>query len=116
MKEDKTENYLSNYEKAIYTGKRLSKGEELVKKQMLAETLAETLGVEINDTLPDGTVVTLTVAQKLVNETIIDAIKNPSTTKLKDLSVIKGENKNDNSVSIDIKGLFKGIEADDTNS
>jgi len=116
MKEDKVENYLSSYEQAIYSGKRLTKGEELIKKQLIAETLAETLGVEIQEVLPDGTVVNLTVAQKLVNETIIDAIKNPSTTKLKDLSVIKGESKNDNSVSIDVKGLFKGIEADDTNS
>lgn len=90
---------LPQYDKNVYQG-TLSKVDEIKENSMVKKALSKTLGVKVDMRLETGETVVVTIAEILAAETIKDAIKNPSTSKLKDLAAITGELKENVDVNV----------------
>ena len=87
---DKQLDMLPSYDRDIYKGV-YSKTDELKENSMVKKSLSKTLGAKVNMQLETGEIVVVTIADIVAAETVKDAIKNPSTSKLKDLAAITGE-------------------------
>ena len=99
---------LSKSEQAIAKGSKKGYADLLAEGSVIKGTLTKMLGVEISDTLEDGTEINATAIDMIVAATIADAYENPSTTKLKDLTAIMGELKE----KVDIQSNLSKVDED----
>lgn len=91
--------FLPDYDRAMYREAK-SESKELKEAQYIKKSLEKALGCETDVKLDDGTIVKTSIADVIVAETLKDAIKNPNTSKLKDLANINGELKQSVDVNI----------------
>lgn len=90
-------------------------GDKLIQSNIIKNGMKKTLGVTYEEVDEEGNVLTeVSIAQKLINATIEDAIMNPDTRKLKDIANIVGELKEGNSGGVNVNitspvEMFKGI-------
>lgn len=91
---------LPEYDQNIYKGIVGCKTDELKENSMIKKSIGKALGITVEETLETGEKVNVTIADIIVAQTIKDAIKNPSTTKLKDLTAITGELKESVDVTV----------------
>lgn len=96
---DKQLDMLPSYDQNVYKG-AISKTNELKENLMVKKALSKALGVKVDMKLETGEIVMVTIADVLAAETIKDAIKYPSTSKLKDLAAIAGELKENVNVNL----------------
>lgn len=114
-KED--ERYLTDAEYDIYKGIKSARAKQ-VEEMLIKKAVATALGIERDKYLPSGEKIVVTVAEELAAKTIKEALNNPSTSKLKDLSAIMGENKTVVEVQTDkgmdmFLGITKGAKVDE---
>lgn len=84
--------YLTPAERDLFKGLKTKRAKEL-QENGVRKAMSVVLGMESDLTLEDGSVVTITNADRLAARTFQEAMQNPSTTKLKDISHIMGEDK-----------------------
>ena len=108
--------FLSAMDRRVYRSTK-SKGDEIVKSNIIKKSIAKTLGCTIEEIDEEGNLVEVSIAQKLVNATIVNAIENPDTRKLKEIANIMGELKETGaSANVYITSpseMFKGIGFDE---
>lgn len=107
----KSVQYMTEAELDVYKGLR-TKRAEAVREGMIKQAVGSVLGLETEMVLPTGEKVVVTFADKLAVRTVMEAIDNPSTSKLKDLSSVMNENK----ITVEHTGgadFFMGICAGD---
>ena len=105
---------LSEFEQHAYRHLSKSKADRLKESKLIQETLKRALGVEHEVVLDGGERVVVSTIDIVVAKTIEEVIKNPTTTKLKDLSAISGEQKTTLDVSVrGAKELFGDIVIED---
>lgn len=114
-KED--ERYLTDAEYDIYKGIQSARAKK-VEDMLIKKAVGLALGIEREEYLPSGEKVVVTIAEELAAKTIKEALSNPSTSKLKDLSAIMGENKTVVELQSDkgmdmFLGITKGAKVDD---
>lgn len=80
--------FLSDSEKRVIGGMKKSKGDIAAERAVCRKALQEALSDEV---IVDSK--KLTIMQLLAINTVKEAINNPSTSKLKDIATILGENK-----------------------
>ena len=105
---------LSPIDRRVYQCTKLKKTDEMIESNVIKNSLKRTLGATIEEYDEQGNVMgEVSIAQKLVNSTIEEAIENPDTRKLKDLANILGEIKeNGNNVNLTFNNpanLFKEL-------
>lgn len=105
-------NLLSPLDRRVYQCIK-SEGDKITQSNIIKKSLSQTLGATIEEIDEEGNVMAVSIAQKIVNATIQDAIENPDTRKLRDLANISGELKEGNS-SINMNfnnpaNLFQGL-------
>lgn len=108
----KSVQYMTDAELDVYKGLK-TKRAEAVREGMIKQAVGSVLGLETEMVLPTGEKVVVTFADKLAVRTVMEAIENPSTSKLKDLSTVMNENK----VTVEHTGgadFFMGICAGDS--
>lgn len=84
--------YLTPAERDIFRGLDTKRAKKL-EEDGIRKAVAVVLGQESDLALEDGSKVTVTNIERLAVRTFEEAMKNPSTSKLKDLSHIMGEDK-----------------------
>ena len=104
--------FLSPLDRQIYNCQK-SQSAKIIKSNIMKNSLKETLGLQFEEIDEQGNVTEVSIAQKIINATIQDAIENPDTRKLKDLANIAGELKEaETNVNVNFTSpteLFKGI-------
>ena len=104
--------FLSPLDRQIYNCQK-SQSAKIIKSNIMKNSLKETLGLQFEGIDEQGNVTEVSIAQKIINATIQDAIENPDTRKLKDLANIAGELKEaETNVNVNFTSpteLFKGI-------
>lgn len=104
--------FLSPLDRQIYKCRK-SQSAKIIKSNIVKNSLKETLGLQFEEIDEQGNVTEVSIAQKIINATIQDAIENPDTRKLKDLANIAGELKEaETNVNVNFTSpseLFKGI-------
>lgn len=104
--------FLTPLDRQIYKCSQ-SKSAKIIKSNIMKNSLKETLGLQFEEIDEQGNVTEVSIAQKIINATIQDAIENPDTRKLKDLANIAGELKEaETNVNVNFTSpteLFKGI-------
>lgn len=104
--------FLSPLDRQIYMCQK-SQSAKIIKSNIMKNSLKETLGLQFEEIDEQGNVTEVSIAQKIINATIQDAIENPDTRKLKDLANIAGELKEaETNVNVNFTSpteLFKGI-------
>ena len=104
--------FLSPLDRQIYNCQK-SQRAKIIKSNIMKNSLKETLGLQFEEIDEQGNVTEVSIAQKIINATIQDAIENPDTRKLKDLANIAGELKEaETNVNVNFTSpteLFKGI-------
>lgn len=104
--------FLSPLDRQIYMCQK-SQSAKIIKSNIVKNSLKETLGLQFEEIDEQGNVTEVSIAQKIINATIQDAIENPDTRKLKDLANIAGELKEaETNVNVNFTSpteLFKGI-------
>lgn len=104
--------FLSPLDRQIYNCQK-SQSAKIIKSNIMKNSLKQTLGLQFEEIDEQGNVTEVSIAQKIINATIQDAIENPDTRKLKDLANIAGELKEaETNVNVNFTSpteLFKGI-------
>lgn len=104
--------FLTPLDRQIYNCQK-SQSAKIIKSNIMKNSLKETLGLQFEEIDEQGNVTEVSIAQKIINATIQDAIENPDTRKLKDLANIAGELKEaETNVNVNFTSpteLFKGI-------
>lgn len=104
--------FLTPLDRQIYMCQK-SQSAKIIKSNIVKNSLKETLGLQFEEIDEQGNVTEVSIAQKIINATIQDAIENPDTRKLKDLANIAGELKEaETNVNVNFTSpteLFKGI-------
>lgn len=104
--------FLTPLDRQIYMCQK-SQSAKIIKSNIMKNSLKETLGLQFEEIDEQGNVTEVSIAQKIINATIQDAIENPDTRKLKDLANIAGELKEaETNVNVNFTSpteLFKGI-------
>lgn len=105
---------LSDFEQHIYRRVNKGKADQLKESKIIQETLKRALGIEHEVVLDGGERVVVSTIDMVVAKTLKDVLENPTTSKLKDLSAISGEQKTTLDVSVrGAKELFGDIVIDD---
>lgn len=104
--------FLSPMEQNIYRG-YASKVDDMKDATLVKKSVKKILGAEIPLELETGERARISIIDVVATKTIAEAIENPSTSKLKDLSTIMGENKVEVDVNADLGSLFGDIEVKD---
>lgn len=107
---------LSEIDKNLLLGVRNSKGDEICKGKILGSAMLNALGIEMPIMNSEGELVEISAKEALVLATLSDAIRNPSTSKLKDIMEITGEidkSKVDVNVNSELKDLLSDIVIDE---
>jgi len=105
---------LSDFEQHIYRKVNKGKADQLKESKMIQEALKRALGIEHEVVLDGGERVVVSTIDMVVAKTLKDVLENPTTSKLKDLSAISGEQKTTLDVSVrGAKELFGDIVIDD---
>lgn len=104
--------FLTPLDRQIYMCQK-SQSAKIIKSNIMKNSLKQTLGLQFEEIDEQGNVTEVSIAQKIINATIQDAIENPDTRKLKDLANIAGELKEaETNVNVNFTSpteLFKGI-------
>lgn len=103
---------LTSAERDLFVGLK-SKRAKAFQDNMVRNALGLVLGMETSMTAEDGSEVVVTNAERLAARTFQEAMQNPTTSKLKDIAHIMGEDK----ITVDAKveygaDIFLGIVKD----
>lgn len=117
--------YLTPAEKDIFKGLNTKRAKEL-QENGIKKAMGIILGMESEKVLEDGSKITITNIERLAARTFQEAMQNPTTSKLKDIAHIMGEDKLTVETKIEsgtdiFLGIVKGDEeeseiTDDSNS
>lgn len=114
----------NGYETRIIKKLPKTQADRLKDNRMLASTLKRCLGVDVDYTLDDGTVINVSIGELLATKRVSYMIENPDKIDLKEISSVLGESKVEASVSSLPTDAFQGLVSvekqeeskDDTNS
>ena len=108
---------LPQFEQNIYLGLKGIKVDEMKDSTIIKRSVTRCLGIRLPMELETGERVEVSVIDIITAETIKDAIKKPTTAKLKDLASIIGELKEKSDISINTpEKLFGDIVINDGSS
>lgn len=102
--------FMTAYEKRLYTGRQKSQADLIKDSKMLENTVKECLGVNIPIEMDDGSAVEVPVATILVSKKIKFLYEHPEKIDLKELSSVLNESKVE--INTTVKGakeLFEDI-------
>lgn len=108
---EKTE-LMTGYEKRLYSGWEKTAADLLKDNQMVATTVKQCLGVEMEETLESGEVKNVPFVVKLVGKLLAYWYDHPEKIDLKVLSNVLGETKQE--INIETKTaaeMFRGVTA-----
>lgn len=94
--------FMNGYEKRIYKGYRKTQADLLKDNKMLSNVVKECMGIEVEKTLDDGTMVNVPVAVELVALKLSYLKEHPEKIDLKELSSVLGEQKVE--ANLNVKG------------
>jgi hypothetical protein len=86
-------NLVNGYEKRILNGYEKTSADLLKDSKMLSNAVKKCLGVEVSETLEDGTVVNVPVVTMIAAKKLAYYMEHPEKADLKELSSVLGEQK-----------------------
>ena len=95
-------NLVNGYEKRILNGYEKTSADLLKDNKMLSNAVKKCLGVMVEDTLEDGTVVNVPVVTMIAAKKLAYYMEHPEKADLKELSSVLGEQKVE--ANLNIKG------------
>ena len=84
---------MSGYDKRILSNREKTQADLLKDNKMLSNALKRALGVELTETLEDGTTANIPIVDSLVAKKVAFMMENPDKIDLKELSSVLGEQK-----------------------
>lgn len=109
MQELTNTDFMTPYEQRLYLKCSKTKGDKAKDGKILKNAVSRVLGIETEQTLDDGSIVNLSIAERLAIKKLAYLDEHPEKIDLRELSAVLGEQKLEVETTISAGDMFKGI-------